>query len=126
MSCVRLSNFEDPLEPQLLKIAMRYVGEWQLVVEGEHLNRVRGVAVTTRLLVERARLNRDTLPHWVEHRAQAPFGRPGAAERNWAHRFRNRWGARIGKVRSTAIQSIDDMQAKVSALRFFFLHSLFF
>ena len=111
----RLANVEEPLEPQFLKTASRYIEEWSLVLECEMLNKSRGVAVTTRMLIDRARSSGTTLPHWVQNCAASAFGQPKAAERKWASSFRKRWNARLGKIKATEPQTIEEMQLKVRA-----------
>ena len=90
--------------------------------EGQRLNVTKGIAPTTRMLLDQARILEARLPTTVSaDYALSAFGRPGGHARVWAHRFRARWGARLGKIRLAEPMSPGEMVEKVPANIFRFL-----
>lgn len=110
---VRLADVSAPLVPAFMKPALRYVGEWKLVCEGEILNLAKGVAPTTRMLVDQARHLNVSLPLSVAACGPSLFGCPNIQGRVWAQRFRARWGVRLGKIKLVEPLSPEEMETKV-------------
>ena len=94
--------------------AKRFVLEWKLVAEGRRLNLQHGLAIPTRMLLHAARAQGDCLPKCTEyHQSMSPFGNATDSGRVWAHRFRQRWNARIGKIRLAEPTAVAEMHVNV-------------
>ena len=112
--CCRHADLEQPLDEAIMARAKRFVLEWKLVAEGRRLNLQRGLAIPTRMLLHAARAQGDCLPKCTEyHQSMSPFGNAADSGRVWAHRFRQRWNARIGKIRLAEPIAVAGMHVKV-------------
>ena len=110
----RYTDTERPFNCAIMAKAMRYVTEWNLVAEGRQLNLRLGLAVPTRMLLDTAQTREGCLPATVLYsQSLSPFGRPSGHGRVWARRFRQRWGARVGKIRLSEPISAEEMKRKV-------------
>ena len=114
VSCFRFADPEQPLNAAIMARAKRFVVEWKLVTEGRRLNLQHGLAIPTRMLLHAARAHGDCLPKCTEyHESMSHFGNATTCGRVWAHRFRQRWNARIGKIRLAEPVTVAEMHEKV-------------
>lgn len=100
----------NPADPPALEEASRVVEEWRLMRWVQRLNEERGVAPSTSSLLERSAQRRLQLPE-----AARPPERGVVADgrnRAWALKFRRRWGARHGAIRTLDALPVDEMRAK--------------
>ena len=105
---------ESDFEVGLFRDAERWLQEWSIVAWGYNLNMSHGVAPSTASLLEKARAVGDLLPRSIHARTR--HGRPGRTARMWAHRFRKRWNAVIGKIKQNEYVPPDVLQARVTVL----------
>ena len=94
--------------------AERWLQEWRIVEWGRNLNMLHGVAPSTACLLEKARDAGDVFPGAIHARTR--HGRPGRTARMWAHRFRKRWGAVIGKIKQNEYVPPDVLRNRVLIL----------
>ena len=99
---------------RIFREAKRWLQEWSIVSWGHDLNMSHGVAPSTASLLEKARAAGDLLPRSIHARTR--HGRPGRTARMWAHRFRKRWNAVIGKIKQNEYVPPDVLQARVTVL----------
>ena len=110
----RYADVDQPLSEPIMARARRFVSEWRLVVEGRQLNLRHGLAIPTRMLLHAACAQGDCLPKCVEyHQSMSPLGNATCGGRVWAHRFRRRCGARVGKIELAEPLSVAEMHTKV-------------
>lgn len=109
---VGLTDESAPTDERSMRVALWYVLEWRLVVWASGLNARRGVAPTTDMVLMRWEIERLTLPE-----ALRPPPRGGvdcATSREWARRWRERWGATFSRVRVSDEPPVADAREKVT------------
>ena len=109
---VALTNFQEPLDSGALEVAAVYVREAKVVAWAQTLNEERGVAPSTKLLLQRAEASRLELPESARPRALGAQVRNHA--RKWVQRLRKRWGGRFGSIPAREEVPLEDTQAKAS------------
>ena len=100
-----------PADPAALKVAYRYLQEWETVAWARDLNTRRGIAPTNWSLLRRADQARLQVP---EAFRQAPAGPAGEMRgRRVVRRLRQRWGGRHAAIAAGEHVTAEDMRAKV-------------
>ena len=91
--------------------ASRYVVQHELFQWVERQNVEQGVAPSRRQLVEHALSSvPHTVPEEVRRLVSAVLTGSPRSQRRWLAKFRQRWGARLGKLKLQPCVSIDAMQ----------------
>ena len=111
-----LANFQEPSDGRALELAAIYVREAKVVTWAQGLNNERGVAPSTRLLLQRAEASRLELPESARPRSLGM--RVSNHARKWAQRLRKRWGGRFGSIPAREKIPLEEMQAKASTFQF--------
>ena len=111
-----LTNFQEPSDGRALELAAIYVREAKVVTWAQGLNNERGVAPSTRLLLQRAEASRLELPESARPRSLGM--RVSNHARKWAQRLRKRWGGRFGSIPAREKIPLEEMQAKASTFQF--------
>ena len=93
------------------RLAAKLVQEWNIITWGRDLNS-HGVAPSTACMLEKISCHCDAAPNAVLKRTC--FGRPSNVARTWACRFRQRWGAKLGRAKIADDMPLDVLRYKVS------------
>jgi hypothetical protein len=106
-----LGDLENPAAPVAMKAACLFWVEWGLAAWVGEANQRKGIAPSTAAVLQELERRRLQLPETVRF-----CSRGGPSEnkaRVWAHEWRKRWGARLGRVRPRDDISATEMRAKV-------------
>jgi hypothetical protein len=110
---VTLTDQSAPSDPVAMQLAQKVVRDWRLETWTRNLNYDHGLAVPTETLLLRAERMRSNI--------QAEAGRPralgtvaDASARQWAYRWRQKRGGRIGRVRIREAVPLEDMRRKAA------------
>ena len=106
-----LTCLENPSHPEAMKVAVKVVEEWRLAQWVWRLNAQQGVAPSTAQVLQRFEQTSSQLPDAV----RPPYlGEATEARgRMSAHRFRQRWGGRHGRIRVQEDVPLEERRAKV-------------
>ena len=91
-----LADTSEPTDAAALAVALKYVGEWKVVVSMRHANMTSSAAPSSQAMVDEFERQRLLVPEGARPRSLGNAGAPRA--KTWAHRLRKRWGGRFGAV----------------------------
>ena len=106
-----LTDLENPGDAEAMKMALPYVEQWRIVAWAKGLNERQGLTPSAGSVLERLEANRAQIPEDV----RPPFAGTAADDRGrqWARRFRRRWGGRHGKMRVRDLVLLPELRSKV-------------
>jgi hypothetical protein len=107
-----LTDLDDPVDAAAMRQALSYVEQWRLFAWVERLNSELGVAPSTDFVLRRLEENRMHVPEDVRPRAVGSVA-DGRA-RQWARRFRRRWGGRHGSIKVREVVPLPELLDKVA------------
>ena len=110
-----LTNFQEPLDGRALELAAVHVREANVVAWAKSLNEARGIAPSTKLLLQRAEASRLELPESARPRSLGTQVRNNS--RKWVQRLRKRWGGRFGSIPAREKVPLEDTQSKASTFQ---------
>ena len=107
LACAALVDVDAPSDVLAMQTAQRWAEEWSLFCWAELQNAERGVAPSTRALLARLTASRAAA-------GRAPPGTTSQSKvRQWATRFRRRWGGRFGSIPAKDCVPLQELMDKV-------------
>jgi hypothetical protein len=107
-----LGDESAPSDAAAMRTACRCVADWRVAVWVRLMNEEKGVAPSTGRVLARTGAERARFA--VAEQFQSLGSAADVRGRKWAHRWRLRWGGRIGKLRIQEPLSVEEMRSKVS------------
>jgi hypothetical protein len=109
-----LTDASHPLDAVSMKVALRRIADWRVVMWSRDLNERIGLAPSSDNMLQRLEAIRSTMPEG--HRPASRGTSLAGGSRRWASRLRNRFNGRFGKLKVREVVPPEELMAKARAV----------